>query len=284
MALKPIWQKIRGGASTQPAKAGPGAHSVCADDGFLRAADPADPRHIAVIMDGNGRWAEKRHLPRKAGHHEGAEALRRLVEACLDRGIPYLTVFAFSSENWSRSQEEIDDLMDLLRRFMKKDVEELKSRGVRAIVIGDRERLDEDIQRRIAEAEEQSRDLNSIIVTLAVSYGGRAELVAAAKALAQDVAAGTLQADGIDEAAFAGRLFTGHLPDPDLLIRTSGEQRISNFMLWQLAYTEFAFLDVLWPDFNADYLAQAIQIYRNRDRRFGGRAERAGETGAAHDD
>lgn len=275
MALKPIWQKIRGNAPTPEDHAGQGVRSVCADDGFLRAADPADPRHIAVIMDGNGRWAEKRHLPRKAGHHEGAEALRRLVEACLDRGIPYLTVFAFSSENWSRSQEEIDDLMDLLRRFMKKDVEELKSRGVRAIVIGDRTRLDEDIQQRILQAEEQSKDLDAITVTLAVSYGGRAELVEAAKSLAQDVAAGRLQAGAIDEAAFAARLFTGHMPDPDLLIRTSGEQRVSNFLLWQLAYTEFAFLDVLWPDFNADYLDEAIQIYRKRERRFGGRSEGA---------
>ncbi|MGB1088807.1 MAG: polyprenyl diphosphate synthase, partial [Alphaproteobacteria bacterium] len=264
MAIKPFWRKRSTPVPNGPAADHAASTAKCAhptDDGFMQAAQPGDPRHIAVIMDGNGRWAQQRHLPRKVGHREGAEALRRLVEACLDRGIPYLTVYAFSLENWSRSDEEISDLMDLLRRFMAKDLRELEDRGVRGRVIGDRTRLDQDIQDKIVEAEARTAHLQAITVTMAVSYGGRQEVVAAAKALAHDVASGKLSPDEVDEAAFAAHLETPHLPDPDLLIRTSGEQRISNFLLWQSAYTEFAFLDVLWPDFNAQWLDQAIEIY-----------------------
>lgn len=287
MAIKPFWRKRTAGIDA-PQEGLVVVDPACASskqDGFRQARYEGDPRHIAVIMDGNGRWAEARRLPRKAGHREGAEALRRLVEACLDRGIPYLTVYAFSLENWSRSESEVADLMDLLRRFMEKDIRELEDRGVRGRVIGDRARLDQDIQDKIVEAEERTKHLDAITVTMAVSYGGRQEMVAAAKALAEDVAAGRIKPEEVDENNFAAHLETTDLPDPDLLIRTSGEQRISNFLLWQSAYTEFAFLDVLWPDFDASWLARAIEIYRTRDRRFGGRAELKpvsdGEAGAA---
>lgn len=275
MAIKPFWRKRAEGIAPTPAGlvVADGACASQKDDGFRQARYEGDPRHIAVIMDGNGRWAEARHMPRKVGHREGAEALRRLVEACLDRGIPYLTVYAFSLENWSRSDSEVSDLMDLLRRFMEKDIRELEDRGVRGRVIGDRARLDPDIQEKIIEAEARTKHLDAITVTMAVSYGGRQEVVAAAKALAEDVAAGKIKPEDVDEQSFAAHLETTELPDPDLLIRTSGEQRISNFLLWQSAYTEFAFLDVLWPDFDASWLARAIEIYRTRDRRFGGRAE-----------
>ena len=227
------------------------------------------PRHVAIIMDGNGRWAKARGLPRIAGHQHGAEAARRAVIAAAELGIPYLTLFGFSSENWKRPSTEIEDLMVLLRHYLRGEVADLHRNGVRLKVIGELDRLAPDLLSLIAEAEGITRENSRITVIIALSYGGRAEIVAAVRAIARDVAAGTLTVDGIDEAALARRLFTAEIPDPDLLIRTSGEQRISNFLLWQSAYSEFVFTDTLWPDFSRVDLEHAIDEFCGRERRFG---------------
>ena len=242
-------------------------------EGFAAPRVPGDPRHIAIIMDGNGRWAKKRLLPRKLGHREGAEAVRRTVEACLERGIPYLTLYAFSSENWNRSDEEVADLMDLMRRFITEDIAELEQRGVRGCFIGDRSAVDADIRARMEEAETRTAGNSAITVTIAFSYGSHREIALAARALAEQVIRGEISADDITEERVAHALQTDFLPDPDLLVRTSGEQRLSNFLLWQCAYTELYFPKVLWPDFDEHYLAEAIDAYRNRDRRFGARPQ-----------
>ena len=235
------------------------------------AAEPrrALPRHIAIIMDGNGRWAKSRGLPRIAGHRRGAEAVRRTLVAAGEIGIPYLTLFGFSSENWKRPHEEVDDLMGLLRHYLRGEIAELHKNGVRLRVIGDRARLSADIVAMIANAEALTRDNPGVNLTIALSYGGRAEIVAATRAVAADVAAGRIALDAIDERLIAGYLFTADLPDPDLLIRTSGEQRISNFLLWQCAYAELVFTKTLWPDFGRADLEQAIAEYGGRDRRYG---------------
>lgn len=227
------------------------------------------PRHVAIIMDGNGRWASARGLPRTQGHRRGAEAVRRAVEAGVELGIEYLTLFGFSSENWKRPAAEVSDLMGLLRRYLQSEIAELHKEGVRLRVIGDRQRLADDIVRLIEDAERRTAGNTRINVTVALSYGGRQEIVGAARRLAEEVATGRLAPEAIDETAFAAQLFTVDIPDPDLLIRTSGEQRISNFMLWQCAYAELVFTDTLWPDFGKDDLLAALRDFQNRERRFG---------------
>jgi undecaprenyl diphosphate synthase len=236
---------------------------------FADASPRQLPRHIAIIMDGNGRWAQARGLPRIAGHRRGAEALRRTLEAAGDLGVPYLTLFGFSSENWKRPHDEVDDLMGLLRHYLRGEIAELHRNGVRLRVIGDRARLSAEIVALIENAETLTRDNQAINLTVALSYGGRAEIVAAARAVAAKAAAGKLLPQAIDEDVIAAHLFTADLPDPDLLIRTSGEQRISNFLLWQCAYAELVFTKTLWPDFGRADLEQAITEFGGRERRYG---------------
>ena len=229
----------------------------------------APPRHVAIIMDGNGRWAQARGLPRIAGHRRGAEAVRRAVASARELGIPYLTLFGFSSENWKRPSSEIHDLMGLLRHYLRGELAELCRNGVRLKVIGQTGRLAPDIVSLIEQAEETTRDNSAVTLTIALSYGGRAEIVAAVRAIAAKVARGSLSVDALDEDCLARHLFTVDLPDPDLLIRTSGEQRISNFLLWQCAYSELFFTKTLWPDFSRSDLDQAIDEYCGRERRYG---------------
>jgi undecaprenyl diphosphate synthase len=227
------------------------------------------PRHIAIIMDGNGRWAQARGLPRIAGHRRGAEAVRRTLTAAAQLGIPYLTLFGFSSENWKRPLAEVDDLMGLLRHYLRGEIAELHRNNVRLRVIGDRDRLAPDIVTLIINAEALTRDNSGVNLTIALSYGGRAEIIAAMRAMAEKAAAGALAPEAIDEAAVSRHLFTADIPDPDLLIRTSGEQRISNFLLWQCAYSELVFTKTLWPDFGRADLEEAIADYGCRERRYG---------------
>jgi len=227
------------------------------------------PRHIAIIMDGNGRWAQARGLPRIAGHRRGAEAVRRTLTAAAEFGVPYLTLFGFSSENWKRPLAEVDDLMGLLRHYLRGEIAELHRNGVRLRVIGERSRLAPDIVILIENAEALTRDNRGVNLTIALSYGGRAEIIAAMRVLAAKAVAGELAPDAIDEDVIARHLFTADIPDPDLLIRTSGEQRISNFLLWQCAYAELVFTKTLWPDFGRDDLEQAIADYGGRERRYG---------------
>ena len=232
---------------------------------------PAPPIHVAIIMDGNGRWAASRHLPRLAGHREGARAVRRTIEAAIDQGIGWLTLYAFSSENWRRPEAEVTDLTGLLRQYIRSELAELAEAGVRLRIIGEAARFPADIRADLAAAEARTLANTRLNLTVALSYGARAELAAAARALARDVRAGSRDPETIDEAALAGRLFTAGMPDPDLLIRTSGERRLSNFLLWQCAYAEFVFQDVLWPDYDAARLAEALAEFAGRERRFGAR-------------
>lgn len=233
------------------------------------AAPRALPQHVAIIMDGNGRWARARGLPRIAGHRRGAEAVRRTAARACELGIPYLTLFGFSSENWQRPSSEIYDLMGLLRHYLRAEIAELCRNGIRLKVIGQIRRLAPDIVSLIEQAEETTRDNSAITLTIALSYGGRSEIVAAVRAIAAEVQAGSLALDEVDEECLARHLFTVDLPDPDLLIRTSGEQRISNFLLWQCAYSELVFTKTLWPDFAKDDLDEAIDEYCGRERRYG---------------
>ncbi|CBS86401.1 isoprenyl transferase [Azospirillum lipoferum] len=227
------------------------------------------PGHVAIIMDGNGRWAKARGLPRTAGHKKGVDAVRRTVEAARELGIGTLTIFSFSSENWRRPEEEISDLMGLLRFYLRSEVAELHRAGIRLRVIGDRNRLSEDINRLIDNAEGLTRDNRVMTLVVALSYGSRLEIVHAARRLAEEVAAGRLSPGAIDEDALSARLYTADIPDPDLIIRTSGEKRISNFLLWQAAYAELVFVDTLWPDFTKRDLEAAIEEFHRRERRFG---------------
>ena len=233
------------------------------------APPPRLPRHVAIIMDGNGRWAQARGLPRIAGHRQGADAVRRTLIAAGELGIPYLTLFGFSSENWKRPPDEIESLMGLLRHYLRSEIAELHRHGVRLRIIGERGRLAGDIAGLIRNAEILTCDNDRMNLTIALSYGGRAEIVAAARAIAAEVMAGKLALDRIDEAAIARHLFTSELPEPDLLIRTSGEQRISNFLLWQCAYAELVFTKTLWPDFGRADLEQAVADFGGRERRYG---------------
>lgn len=233
------------------------------------AAAPEPPLHVAIIMDGNRRWARSRGMPPVYGHKRGAETVRRTVEACAKAGVRYLTLFAFSSENWRRPVHEVDELMDLLRAYLAREIEELVGKGIRLRVIGDRAGLAPDIRALIADAEERSRHNERITVIMALNYGSRQEMVRAARRLAERAAAGQLDPASVDEGMFASCLDTADVPDPDLLIRTSGELRISNFLLWQLAYTELLFLPVSWPEFSERHLLEAIQQFHQRDRRYG---------------
>ncbi len=231
--------------------------------------DLPPPRHVAIIMDGNGRWAQARGLPRAAGHKRGAEAVRKTVEAAAELGVSCLTLFGFSSENWNRPKNEIGDLMGLLRLYLQSEIGELKSKGIKLLVIGDRSRFSTDIVALIDEAEAETAGNTRLTLVLALSYGGRQEIAGAAGRLARLAAKGEIDPNSIDEESFGEYLDTANIPDPDLLIRTSGEKRISNFLLWQLAYTELVFMDVLWPEFGADELANAIGEYHQRERRYG---------------
>ncbi len=228
------------------------------------------PRHVAIIMDGNGRWAKARNLPRAAGHRSGVEAVRRTVRAASELGIEYLTLYSFSSENWSRPVAEIIDLMGLLRRFIRQNLAELHQAGVRILVIGERDRIDPDLMTLIDEAVLVTAGNTKLKLVIAFNYGARQEIAKAARLLAEKVASGMLDAAAITPDLLTSHLDTAGIPDPDLLIRTSGEVRLSNFLLWQCAYTEFVFLDTLWPDFGKEHLEQALTIYRARSRRFGG--------------
>ena len=234
-----------------------------------RATPRALPRHIAIIMDGNGRWAAARGLPRIAGHRRGAEAARRTVTAVSELRIPYLTLFGFSSENWKRPSTEIQDLMGLLRHYLCGEIAALHGNGVRLKVIGQLARLAPDIVSLIQHAETLTRDNSQITLTIALSYGGRAEIVAAVRAIAAQAASGSLAAEAVDEDCLARHLLTAGIPDPDLLIRTGGEQRISNFLLWQCAYSELVFTKTLWPDFSKGDLDRAIDDFCGRERRYG---------------
>src|SRR5690349_16676122 len=229
------------------------------------------PTHVAIIMDGNGRWAASRRLPRVAGHREGARAVRRAIEAAIRSGVTWLTIYAFSSENWRRPAGEVLDLTGLLRHYLRNELAELKDNGVRLRVIGDRSRVDPDIQNDLSGAEAETSANSRLNLTVALSYGGRDEIAGAARRLAEAVRDGRLDPAVIDEAHFASALATTGIPDPDLVIRTSGEQRLSNFLLWQAAYSELVFLDVLWPDFAAEHFSAALAEYGRRERRFGAR-------------
>lgn len=230
----------------------------------------AVPRHVAIIMDGNGRWARARGLPRIAGHKQGAEAVRSTVRACSDLGIAYLTIYAFSSENWKRPATEVDDLMGLLRLYIRRELVSLRDEGVRIQFIGDRSRLDIEINRLISESEENTKDNRGLIFTVALNYGGRQEILEAARVFAQNVHDGKLNPEDMNEQLFESYLQSNDMPDPDLLIRTSGEQRLSNFLLWQSAYSELLFTSTLWPDFKREHLEQAVYEYQRRERRYGG--------------
>lgn len=227
------------------------------------------PTHIAVIMDGNGRWARARGLPRTAGHAKGAEAVKRTLDAAEEIGVKYLTLFGFSSENWNRPSDEVGDLMGLLRRYLQSETADLHQRGMRIRVIGDRARFSDDIVSLIEGAEEMTAGNTGLNLTAALSYGGRQDIAAATRALAQQAADGELDPATIDEGMVSRHLWTRDLPDPDLLIRTSNEQRISNFLLWQCAYTEMVFVDALWPEFGRSHLEQCIDEFNRRERRFG---------------
>jgi undecaprenyl diphosphate synthase len=233
--------------------------------------------HVGVIMDGNGRWAAQRGLPRFEGHRRGVEALRRTVRAASELGVRYLTVYSFSSENWSRPPEEVSELMGLLKFFIRNDLDTLDEAGVRVRVIGERHNLMPDIVALLEDAETRTRHNSKLDLLVAFNYGSRQEIAGAARSLARDVAAGRIAPDQIDEALISSRLHTGFLPDPDLIIRTSGEMRLSNFLMWQSAYSELLFLPIYWPDFDRQAFQSALDCFRARDRRFGGVGEAQGE-------
>jgi len=228
------------------------------------------PEHVAIIMDGNGRWAKARGLPRVAGHRAGVEALRKTVRAASDLGVDWLTVYAFSSENWSRPKSEVSDLMGLLRLFIRRDLAELHQSGVRVRVIGERQGLSADIASLLDEAETLTAENSALNLVIAFNYGGRDEIVRAASRIAAATMRGELDAGALTPEVFAGFLDTAGIPDPDLVIRTSGEQRMSNFLPWQSAYSELVFLPCYWPEFTGEHFAEALRQYAARERRFGG--------------
>ena len=228
------------------------------------------PQHVAIILDGNGRWARSKGMPRNYGHAQGSKNVEKICEEAWPMGIKYLTVYAFSTENWNRPQDEVDALMKLLRNYMKTSLKTAEKNDMKVRVIGDIAALDEDIKSRIAELEEASKNNNGLNFTIAINYGSRDEMIRAIKKLVRDCVDGKVSPEDINEVLYEGYLDTHAIPDPDLLIRTSGELRLSNYLLWQLAYTEFYFTDVLWPDFTKKELEKAIEQYNSRDRRFGG--------------
>jgi undecaprenyl diphosphate synthase len=227
------------------------------------------PRHLAIIMDGNGRWAEQRHLPRILGHRKGVETVQAIVGECLDLGIAYLTLYAFSSENWGRPQEEVEALMGLLGTFLKKELSQIHEQGIRLMAVGELDRLPKSIGTILKDSIKKTSGNERMILTLALSYGSRNELTRAMQVLGREIADGRMQAERITEEDVEAALDTHGIPDPDLLIRTSGEMRISNFLLWQMAYSELYFTEALWPDFSRDHLMQALEEYSRRQRRFG---------------
>lgn len=228
------------------------------------------PKHIAIILDGNGRWAKKKGMPRNYGHAQGSKNVERICEEAYKLGVKYLTVYAFSTENWKRPKDEVDALMNLLRNYMKTCLKTAEKNRMRVRVIGDKTALDEDIRNRIAELEEATKNNDGLNFQIALNYGSRDEMLRAMKAMCVDVQEGKISIDNLDESMFESYLDTKDIPDPDLMIRTSGEQRLSNYLLWQLAYSEFYFTDVLWPDFSKEDLVKAIEYFDGRDRRFGG--------------
>jgi undecaprenyl diphosphate synthase len=237
----------------------------------VAGGDPSGgPCHVAIIMDGNGRWAEKHGLPRLEGHRRGVEALRQTVRAAIELGIGYLTIYSFSLENWRRPAQEVGELFGLLRLFVRRDLADLHARAVKVRFIGSRQGLPSDIAGLLAEAEDLTHANGGLTLIVAFNYGARQEILAAARAIANAALGGTIDPEGLDEESFKGFLGTAGIPDPDLLIRTSGEQRLSNFLLWQSAYAELVFMPVLWPDFDRSALEAAINEFRSRDRRFGG--------------
>ncbi|NVJ99035.1 MAG: isoprenyl transferase [Alphaproteobacteria bacterium] len=245
-------------AQSQPAISGPGL---------------AVPRHVAIIMDGNGRWAVRHNKPRSVGHKRGAEAVREAIEGALNSGVEYLTLYAFSSENWNRPQDEVSDLMGLLKLYLSREVKTMHKQGVRLQVIGRKEMLSSDIREMISRAETLTAENSRLTLVIALSYGSRDEIVEAAKKLVGKVLEGKISASDITEDVLADELMTSSLPDPDLIIRTSGEQRLSNFLMWQAAYSEFLFLDLLWPDFSKETFQDAVSEYQTRDRRYGARPQ-----------
>lgn len=240
-----------------------------------RAGSLMPPRHVAIIMDGNGRWARERGLPRTLGHRQGVEAVRRAVRAAIELKVTYLTIFSFSSENWKRPIDEIDDLMGLMKRFIRRDLAELHESGVCIRVIGERSHVDSELMTLIDEAVELTRHNDKLTLIIAFNYGSRSEIAGAARKLAEQVAAGMLDPADITVERMSSALDTSDIPDPDLLIRTSGEMRLSNFLLWQTAYSEFVFLDSYWPDFDKSAFEGAIAVFHARERRFGGLTKRS---------
>lgn len=228
------------------------------------------PRHVAIILDGNGRWAKKRLLPRNAGHAAGSKNVEKICSAAWNMGIEYVTMYAFSTENWSRPQDEVDALMKLLYSYLKDCIKTSKKNNMQVRVIGDITRLADDLQEQIRELEEVSARNTGLHFQVALNYGSRDEIIRAIQKMGRDIRSGQLEPDDITEDTLSGFLDTRGIPDPDLMIRTSGEQRLSNYLLWQMAYTEFYFTDVLWPDFDQAELEKAVEFYRHRDRRFGG--------------
>jgi undecaprenyl diphosphate synthase len=238
---------------------------------FPDTADGRRPRHVAIIMDGNGRWATKRGLPRVAGHRAGAEAVRKILKAAAKEGVEVLTIYAFSSENWRRSEEEVSDLKGLLGFYLDRELDELSRQGVRLKLIGDPDAFGPQLMERLERAVERTAGNDRLTLVVALNYGGRSEIAGAARKLATKAAAGELDIQQIDEVALGRELMTGDLPELDLLIRTSGEKRLSNFLLWQAAYAELIFVDTLWPDFDEAAFRSALDEYAGRQRRFGGR-------------
>lgn len=228
------------------------------------------PKHVAIILDGNGRWAKKRGLPRNAGHMQGSKVVEKICKEAYNMGIEYLTVYAFSTENWARPKEEVNALMKLLNTYLKDCLKTSKKNNMRVHVIGDIEPLQKELKEKIIELEEVSKNNTGLNFQVALNYGSRDEILRAVKSMMSDYNENKLTIDDIDETCFSSYLDTKDIPDPDLLIRTSGEQRLSNYLLWQLAYTEFYFTDTLWPDFNKEELKKAIEYYNNRERRYGG--------------
>ncbi|MCA0043849.1 isoprenyl transferase [Celeribacter litoreus] len=236
----------------------------------VEAPIPNCPKHVAIIMDGNGRWAQAQGKPRLFGHHAGAKRVKEIVRACPDVGVKYLTIFAFSTENWKRTQSEVSGLMSLFRRYISAEMKGLVKEGVRVRFIGDRVRLDGKLQAMMDDLERRTEHNEKVHLTIAINYGGRDEVARAVKEMACDVASGKLDPTSVDETTLTGYLDTRVLPDPDLVIRTSGEARISNFLLWQSAYSEYEFIDTLWPDFTSDVFRSCVSRFAGRERRFGG--------------
>jgi undecaprenyl diphosphate synthase len=237
------------------------------------------PTHIAIIMDGNGRWAKRRGLPRVAGHREGVKSVRDVVEACAQLGVKYLTLFAFSTENWRRPKEEIDTLMKLLIKTLRSETEKLHKNDIKLMAIGDIDSLPKEVRQELKEAMEKTKNNKRMVLNLALSYSGRWEIIEAVKEIARDVKKGKVKIEEIDDKLFSNYLKTAGIPDPDLLIRTSGELRISNFLLWQIAYTELYITNCLWPDFRRKHLYEAIRDYQRRERRFGMTSEQIKKKG-----